>query len=49
MSTDHFERYVQQDLPVIRSGQLRLYRVRDLEKWAEQNAALTLPPDRGGR
>jgi hypothetical protein len=44
MSIDSFERYVQPELRVIRRGRMRLYLERDLEQWAEQNAALTLEP-----
>jgi len=42
ISVDSFERYVQAELPVIRRGRLRLVRVADIEKWAADNAALTL-------
>ncbi len=37
MSLSHFERHVQPHVPVVRSGQLRLYRPRDLERWAEKH------------
>jgi hypothetical protein len=40
MSLRHFQRHVQSDLPCVYSGQLRLYRPRDLERWAE-SAAIT--------
>jgi len=38
MSLRHFQRHVQSDLPCVYSGQLRLYRPRDLERWAESAA-----------
>jgi hypothetical protein len=38
MSLRHFQRHVQSDLPCVYSGQLRLYRPRDLERWAESTA-----------
>jgi hypothetical protein len=46
VSVDFFERHVQPELPVIRRGKLRLFRLRDLERWAEENAALTLESSR---
>jgi hypothetical protein len=42
VSVDFFAEYVKPDVPVIRKGSKRLYRVRDLDAWAEQNAELTL-------
>lgn len=42
MSVNSFERHVQPELRVIRRGQLRLYPVRELERWLEANADLTL-------
>lgn len=38
MSLSHFQRHVQPHLPCVYSGQLRLYRPRELAKWAEQEA-----------
>ena len=38
MSLRHFQRHVQPDIPCVYSGQLRLYPLKDLERWAEQNA-----------
>lgn len=35
MSLSHFQRHVQPELRCVRSGQLRLYRPRDLERWLE--------------
>ena len=42
MSVNSFERHVQPELRVIRRGALRLYPVRELERWLEANADLTL-------
>ena len=33
MSLRHFQRHVQPFVPCVYSGQLRLYRPRDLERW----------------
>lgn len=38
MSLSHFQRHVQPHLPCVYSGQLRQYRPKDLEKWAEEEA-----------
>jgi hypothetical protein len=38
MSLSHFQRHVQPHMPCIYSGQLRLYRPRDLERWSEREA-----------
>ena len=35
MSLSHFQRHVQPFLPCVYSGQLRLYRPADLERWSE--------------
>jgi hypothetical protein len=40
MSVRHFERHVQAKLRCVRSGQLTLYHLRDLERWAEDEASL---------
>jgi hypothetical protein len=37
MSLSHFERHVQPHLPVLRSGQLLLYRPSDLKRWADRH------------
>jgi hypothetical protein len=42
MSRDHFERHVAPELRVIRSGRRKLYLTREIETWAETNAARTL-------
>ena len=38
VSLRHFQRHVQPFVPCVYSGQLRLYRPRDLERWAEREA-----------
>jgi excisionase family DNA binding protein len=38
MSLSHFQRHVQPHIPCVYSGQLRLYRPEDLERWAEEQA-----------
>jgi hypothetical protein len=38
MSLRHFQRHVQPFVRCVYSGQLRLYRPRDLERWAADNA-----------
>lgn len=38
VSLSHFQRHVQPYLPCVYSGQLRLYRPSDLERWAEAEA-----------
>ena len=35
VSLSHFQRHVQPHLPCLVSGQLRLYRLSDLERWME--------------
>ena len=40
MSVRHFERHVQAELRCVRSGQLTLYHLRDLERWAEEEATV---------
>jgi hypothetical protein len=42
MSVDSFERHVLPELRVIRRGRLVLVAVRELERWLEHSAALTL-------
>ena len=39
VSLRHFQRHVQPFVPCVYSGQLRLYRPRDLEQWAEDESA----------
>jgi hypothetical protein len=38
MSLSQFQRHVQPSVRCIYSGQLRLYPVKDLERWAEEHA-----------
>jgi hypothetical protein len=38
MSLSHFQRHVQPYLRCVYSGQLRLYRPGDLERWADSQA-----------
>jgi hypothetical protein len=40
MSLSHFQRHVQPQLPCVYSGQLRLYRPADLERWADTQACV---------
>jgi hypothetical protein len=37
MGPDHFDRHVKVGLPAVYSGDLRLYRVRDLDAWLERH------------
>ena len=39
VSLSHFQRHVQPHLPCVYSGQLRLYRPPDLERWIEAEAS----------
>jgi len=43
MSLRHFQRHVQPSLPCVYCGQLRLYRLRDLDRWVDTEAC---PPER---
>lgn len=38
MSLRHFQRHVEPDVRCVYSGQLRLYEIRELERWAEEQA-----------
>lgn len=38
MSLSHFQRHVQPYVRCVYSGQLRLYPVKDLEQWADEQA-----------
>jgi excisionase family DNA binding protein len=40
VSLSHFQRHIQRHIPCVYSGQLRLYRPEDLERWAEAEASL---------
>lgn len=46
MSLRSFERYAQPHLRLVRQGALVLVPVRELERWAQANAARTLEVDR---
>jgi hypothetical protein len=41
MSVRHFERHVQADVRCVRSGQLTLYPLKDLERWAQDEATIS--------
>jgi hypothetical protein len=40
MSVRHFERHVQRRLRCVHSGQLTLYPLRDIERWADEEATV---------
>lgn len=42
VSVDWFERHVQPELRLVRRGQLVLVPVRELERWVDRSAALTV-------
>jgi hypothetical protein len=42
MGVTSFEQYVQPYVRAVRRGKLRLFPVRELERWLEENAAMTL-------
>jgi excisionase family DNA binding protein len=42
MSRDSFDRHVRHELRLVRRGRLVLIPVRELERWVERSAALTL-------
>jgi hypothetical protein len=44
MSVSHFERNVQPTMRVVRSGQLVLVPVAEVERWLQRNAHLVLDP-----
>jgi hypothetical protein len=44
VSRDHLERHIAHELPWIRRGRRKLVRVKDLEAWAEANAARVPSP-----
>ena len=43
VSRDFFDESIAEELRVIRRGRLKLYAVRELERWAEETAERTLP------
>jgi excisionase family DNA binding protein len=42
VSLNTFERHIQPQLRVVRVGRLRIFAVRELERWLEASAARTL-------
>jgi hypothetical protein len=42
ISVDSFERHVQPELRLIRRGRMRLVPMRELQRWASENASFTL-------
>jgi hypothetical protein len=42
MSLDSFERYVQPYVRLVRRGRMRLVPVKELERWAAENAEWTI-------
>jgi hypothetical protein len=40
MSDDSFDRYVRAHVPCTRRGRMRLYAVRDLERWLAENGEI---------
>ena len=40
MSLSHFQRHVQPHVRCVYSGQLRLYPLRAVERWADENACV---------
>jgi hypothetical protein len=43
MGIDSFERYVQDDVSIVRRGSLRLVPIAELERWLAENAERVLP------
>lgn len=41
MSVNSFERHVQPELRCVRRGSMRLFPVRELERWVDENAMRT--------
>jgi excisionase family DNA binding protein len=46
VSRDFFDQHIRHELRLIRRGRKVLVSVRELERWLEQNAALTLDIER---
>jgi hypothetical protein len=40
MSDDSFDRYVKPHVPCVRRGRMRIYWVRDLERWLAENSEI---------
>jgi hypothetical protein len=52
ISMDSFERYVQPEVRAVVRGRLRLYPLRELERWVEENSippAVEMPGAGSGR
>jgi len=47
MSRDSFDRHVRDDLQLVRRGRLVLIPLKELERWLERSAAMTLEPRDG--
>lgn len=47
VSRDYFDSYVRPGLRLVRVGRRIIVPVRELERWLEEHAALTLGEDRG--
>jgi excisionase family DNA binding protein len=45
VSLAHFERHIQAELRLVRSGRLRLVPVKELQTWAEKRAHAVLADD----
>jgi hypothetical protein len=48
VSVDHFDRHIRPHLRVVTSGTLKLWPVRELEKWADNTAQMELGHRSGG-
>src|SRR3954468_10688897 len=48
MGVTSFEQYLQPHVRAVRQGKLRLFPIRELERWLDENAAMTFerPPER---
>lgn len=46
VSRDFFDQHIRHELRVVRRGRKILVPIQELERWLEQNAALTLDVDR---
>lgn len=46
MSLNSFERHVQPHIRLVRTGKLRIVPIKELERWLEENARLTLESER---
>ena len=42
VSRDHFDRHIAPDLRIVRTGRRKLIALRELERWLDHSAALTL-------